>query len=69
MREKLPTVFKSVFDLFCCIAFNVILQSESQICLVLSSGNFGTTNSVVFTEQVVSTSLYALPIFDRLNRS
>jgi hypothetical protein len=69
MREKLPTVLKSVFVLFCCIAFNAILQSESQMCPVLYSGNFGATNVVVFKVEPISTSLHTVTIYDRLNRS
>jgi hypothetical protein len=69
MREKLPTVLKSVFVLFCCIAFNAILQSEPQSCPVLYSGNLDTTNVVVFKVEPISTSLHIVTIYAPLNRS
>jgi hypothetical protein len=70
MREKLPTVLKSVFVLFCCITFNAIIQSEPQSCPVLYSENFDTTNVVVvFKVEPISTSLHTVTIYDRLNRS
>jgi hypothetical protein len=69
MREKLSTVLKSVSVLFCCIAFNAILQSEPQSCPVLYSEIFFTTNVVVFKVEPISTSLHTVTIYDRLNRS